>query len=285
MRAKILVDIGAKVTVISENFANANGLGKSTLQTPAKLIMANGIIEPVFHKSHNLSLVVDSFRHKVSAFIAPIKNYDLILGRDNLLKLNAVIDVSGHVSVFDKRQDMRVVLEFGKVYIDTERSRSDSECNLEQNYISKEELERELQNKNNLMLFEISVEQINTSTDSELEKNTSDDATREADIKEKFKHLMRDELPDKLPPDRGLDHYIDLQGRLPKSAPRGFRLSEAELEFMQKYIKDLLDKGLIQPCLGPYASPILVVKKPNSTDLRCVIDYRKVNEYTECSSG
>ena len=28
------------------------------------------------------------------------------------------------------------------------------------------------------------------------------------------------------------------------------------------------------------AHSILVVKKPNSTDLRCVIDYRKVNECT-----
>ena len=42
----------------------------------------------------------------------------------------------------------------------------------------------------------------------------------------------------------------------------------------------MLEKGLIQPCLGPYASPILVVKRPHTTDLRCVIDYRKVNEYT-----
>ena len=74
---------------------------------------------------------------------------------------------------------------------------------------------------------------------------------------------MKDELPDKLPPERGLNHYIDLQGRIPRTAPRGFRLSEAEQEFLEKYIKDLLDKGLIQPCLGPYASPILVVKKPS----------------------
>ena len=34
------------------------------------------------------------------------------------------------------------------------------------------------------------------------------------------------------------------------------------------------------PSLGPYGSPILVVKKPHSTDLRCVIDYRKLNEVT-----
>ena len=57
-------------------------------------------------------------------------------------------------------------------------------------------------------------------------------------------------------------------------------MSIAEHEFIESHVRGLWEKGLVNPCLGPYASPILVVKKPNSSDLRCVIDYRKLNEVT-----
>ena len=69
---------------------------------------------------------------------------------------------------------------------------------------------------------------------------------------------------------------------MPKPAVRGFKLSMAENEFMLKHVQSLLDKGLqmVQPSLGPFASPILVVKKPQSSELRCVIDYRKMNQVT-----
>ena len=246
VRAKILVDSGAKVTVISKDFATSNAVNTKTLKIPAKLSMANGVVEPVFQKTHDVSLVVDTFRHKVTAFVAPIKNYDIILGRDNLLKLNAVIDVTGSVSLFDKRTDKRITLEFGKDHIKDEP--------LEENCITKEELNRELEKDPDLLVYELSIKQLEETNSATTVKETPEqklDTDIEKEFKEEFKTIMRDELPDKLPPDRGLNHYIDLQGRIPKSAPRGFRLSEAEYEFMEKHVKGLLDKGLIQPCLGP----------------------------------
>ena len=41
VHAKVLVDQGAKVTVISQKFAEANGVGWSRLHAPVKLSMAN----------------------------------------------------------------------------------------------------------------------------------------------------------------------------------------------------------------------------------------------------
>ncbi len=274
VRAKILVDNGAKVTVISKDFVLDNNMKRSNLTTPAKLIMANGIIEPVFHKTNNISMVSGEFKHKLNAFVAPIKNYDLILGRDNLQKLAAVIAVGHHISVYNKQSESRIELTFGK---------KEEEID-EKSWITEETLSKELENQKGpeLMIYEISITQ--TSTKEKIETKTYEDTSlyteKEQKLRDEFQHIMKEELPAKLPPDRGLNHYIDMQGRMPKTAPRGFRLSEAENEFMEKHIRELLEKGLIQPCLGPYASPILVVKKPNSTDLRCVIDYRKVNEVT-----
>ena len=274
IRAKILIDNGAKVTVISKDFVLGNKIRRSNLTTPAKLIMANGVIEPVFHKTSNTSVVSGEFKHKINAFVAPIKNYDLILGRDNLTKLEAMIVVGQHVTVYNKQSESRIKLEFGKKDEDID----------EKAWITRETLEKEIENHKGpeLMIYEISITQTVKDNDSEESTVVENYSYMDKDqkIREEFQHIMKEELPAKLPPDRGLNHYIDMQGRMPKTAPRGFRLSEAENEFMEKHIRELLDKGLIQPCLGPYASPILVVKKPNSTDLRCVIDYRKVNEVT-----
>ena len=44
-------------------------------------------------------------------------------------------------------------------------------------------------------------------------------------------------------------------------------------------IKDMVDKGTIQPSQSPWSSPIVLVKKKNGT-LRFCIDYRKLNAAT-----
>ena len=209
VHAKVLVDQGAKVTVISQKFAEANGVGWSRLHTPVKLSMANGVVEPVFHKSQLLSLVVGEFKHKMTAFVAPIKNYDLILGRDNLIKLHA----SGSVELYDKRAGKRIELLFGKKHEEKEPDM--------QNYISTEQLEKMLEKDKDIMVFEISVEQEKEKENSITENKEEKDHEKELRLKEEFKHIMKDELPDKLPPERGLNHYIDLQGRIPRTAPRG----------------------------------------------------------------
>ena len=136
IRAKILIDSGAKVTVISKDFVLGNNIRRSNLTTPAKLIMANGVIEPVFHKTSNTSVVSGEFKHKINAFVAPIKNYDLIIGRDNLTKLEAVIVVGHHVTVSNKQSKSRIELVFGKK----------DEIIDEKAWITKETLEKEIEN-------------------------------------------------------------------------------------------------------------------------------------------
>ena len=81
------------MSVISQDFAGANGLKMSTLQTPAKLRMANGIIEPTFNMTHGVAISVADFREKMNAFIAPLKNYDAVIGRDMLTKWGAILDL------------------------------------------------------------------------------------------------------------------------------------------------------------------------------------------------
>ena len=297
--AKVYIDQGAQVTVISQDFAASNEMRRTTVKEPVKLSMANGVLEPALYRTQNVSLIIGEFRQRINAYVAPIKNYDAIIGRDSLSKWGAILDLRSQedirketetekdyiiteteeekpgLSVYDKVNQKRMHLVYGK--------EPDTVRDLEMECLSEQQLAQQLEERTDIFLYEIQVTELKNQQ-AQPEKRETEETTeellKERQIKEKYKEILKEELPNEMPPDRGVRHYIDLQGRMPKTAPRGFKMSEAEKEFMMKYVQDLLDKGLAQPCMGPYASPILVVKKPHSTDLRCVIDYRKLNEVT-----
>lgn len=48
---------------------------------------------------------------------------------------------------------------------------------------------------------------------------------------------------------------------------------------MKAYINEMIGKGFIRPSTSPYASPMLVVKKPSSS-LRICVDYYGLNSVT-----
>jgi hypothetical protein len=50
---------------------------------------------------------------------------------------------------------------------------------------------------------------------------------------------------------------------------------------MEKRIAELLALGYIRPSSSPYGAPVLFVKKPRSTELRMVVDYRALNKLTK----
>ena len=56
-------------------------------------------------------------------------------------------------------------------------------------------------------------------------------------------------------------------------------MSPAELQEVQKQLKDYLEKGFIQPSNSPYGSPIPFVRKKTG-ELRMGVDYRALNDQT-----
>ncbi|GBG69626.1 hypothetical protein CBR_g4456 [Chara braunii] len=63
--------------------------------------------------------------------------------------------------------------------------------------------------------------------------------------------------------------------------PKGriYRMSPAELDELRQQLKELIEKGWIQPSVSPYRSPVLFVPKKGGT-LRMCIDYRGLNAIT-----
>jgi hypothetical protein len=96
-------------------------------------------------------------------------------------------------------------------------------------------------------------------------------------IKE-FEDVFPKELPG-MPPERGVEFYIDL---IPGTAPitkRPYRMAPTELAELKLQISELQQKWYICPSSSPWGAPVLFVTKKDGS-MRMCIDYRSLNEVT-----
>ena len=96
---------------------------------------------------------------------------------------------------------------------------------------------------------------------------------------EEFADVFPEELPSGLPPQRAVDHRIELEPGHPPPHRRHYRLSLAETTEMKKQLEELLEKGYIRPSKSPFGAPVLFVPKKDGGYRMC-IDYRALNAIT-----
>ncbi|XP_074314131.1 uncharacterized protein LOC141649337 [Silene latifolia] len=85
------------------------------------------------------------------------------------------------------------------------------------------------------------------------------------ELLEEFRDVFPDELPDGLPPLRGIEHQIDL---IPGRHCLINRLSlviREEAKELQRQVQELIDRGYVQESLSPCAVPALLVPKKEGT--------------------
>ncbi|KAG3020500.1 hypothetical protein PC129_g8093 [Phytophthora cactorum] len=75
-----------------------------------------------------------------------------------------------------------------------------------------------------------------------------------------------------------LKFSIDTGTHLPIKQP-DYQVSKAEGDVMESEIQEYLDLGFIRPSTSPWASPVLMIRKPDG-GIRFCIDYRKLNAVT-----
>ncbi|XP_054808653.1 uncharacterized protein LOC129310761 [Prosopis cineraria] len=75
-----------------------------------------------------------------------------------------------------------------------------------------------------------------------------------------------------LPPERKVEFIIDLVPGIEPILKAPYQMSPTELAELKKKIEELLVKGFIRPSMSPWRSPVLFVKKKDSS-LQLYIDY------------
>ena len=92
--------------------------------------------------------------------------------------------------------------------------------------------------------------------------------------------VFPDKLPDGIPPSRGVEHKIDLvEGARPPPVRPLRHSSGKDLGVIEKYVREEVEAGRIQPSNSPFGAMALVVLKKDG-EPRVVVDYRGLNEIT-----
>jgi hypothetical protein len=113
-----------------------------------------------------------------------------------------------------------------------------------------------------------------------------------------YHDVFPSDLPDGLPPERAVEHDVEIKsGAQPKVCPP-FRLSPVEIEALESFVSQLLKKKWIERSVSPWISNIFAVPKrdlvtgkmPSRIEwvrgsdalypVRWVIDYRFINSAT-----
>src|SRR5690606_23157867 len=88
------------------------------------------------------------------------------------------------------------------------------------------------------------------------------------------------EFADRLPEHTEYDHAIDLMPGTTPPSSNIYPMSANELKILDEYLKDMERTGKIRKSTSPAGAPAIFVPKPNSTELRFCVDYRRLNNIT-----
>ena len=96
---------------------------------------------------------------------------------------------------------------------------------------------------------------------------------------QEFEDVFPKEMPNELPPIRGIEHQIDFMLGAAIPIRQAYRSNPEETKELQRQVENLMSKGYVRESMSPCAVPVLLVPKKDGTWRMCV-DCRAINNIT-----
>ena len=268
--ALVLIDCGSTHDFVSSGFVEKSNLETQTTNKNFSVTMADGrtcsqprmITAPV-------TLELNDFQSTQAFTVFPLDKYDVILGKPWLAVHNPLIDFQ--TNYIQKRLDKNEPLKESPSGSVT--SSSNEASNIELNFISGCQARHALRSGDEGFVAWVSEASKTSDNDwSQLNIQVEGHHCREMNnLLRNFGGSFPKELPRNLPPNRTVNHGIDLEpGHSPQSKPP-YRLSQPHLDELQTQLSALLERGFIEPSKSPFGAPVFFVRKSDGS-LRLVCD-------------
>jgi hypothetical protein len=299
MHGIVLMDTGASDCFFSEQFVH--GLDVVRKPCPVTSVkMANGSLVNISERCE-AHIRIRNHVSTVSGFILPciVPGKDVILGQTWLLQQGAVLHYTAGPKVSLQSNGSRVVIKANTVHavqaplealaFVTNKLFAASSVEL----LSAKQAKKLIKRGARAFAMLVQVDHRgDTQVSANSEGNVHSCATASggeeseglcseaaiAGLQMKYGRIF-EELPNKLPPDRGIGHTIPTEAGIVPPFRRQYRLAPSEQDEVRRQLADLIAKGYIEPSSSPYGAPVLFVDKPDGS-LRMVIDYRALNAIT-----
>ncbi|KAJ9520936.1 hypothetical protein QJQ45_014130 [Haematococcus lacustris] len=259
---RILIDGGASASFIDEEFCDKFEVQAAQKHDPDMIRLADGHQQQSTAMIPNARFRMSSYKGVQTLHCTKLHGFDIILGKPWLADLNPHIDWKLNTMSFQhagRKHTLRA-------------PPSPKHPDIDKYTISTAGLRVAMQTRQPMFLVSITSAGIDSATD----RHQIMDCTA---ITQKFADVFPADLPAGLPPQRAVDHRIEVEpGKRPPTRST-YNMSTSELAELKAQITEMQEKGFIRPSTSPYAAGVLFVRKKDGTFRMCV-DYRPLNRIT-----
>jgi hypothetical protein len=284
--AVFLLDSGATGNFISSAFVAEHNIATSPLPQQDSVVLADGSVQKTTALARGAAVKVGSYADQFDLVVLPLSGYDAIIGMPWLDRYNPRVDWRERQLHFrDQNQKEHQLNGMGAPEV--------RQTKFKLNVVSNRQLQRQLRSREVEMCCAVylnSGSEMEVSAAATVERPAGSASVAAAaavseserisqQLVKEFSDVFPDELPAGLPPEREVDHKVELvAGATPPSRPT-YRLSATELAELKKQLDELIKAKFIRPSKSPFGAPILFVKKKDGT-MRMCVDYRALNNIT-----
>ena len=261
-KIRCLVDSGSSRSYLSDRVVQEAGL-PTCLIPPEETKAAQlpgGRTVPILEETVLSVTLHPRLSDTIRFRIYPSLEYDAMLGKDWLDRLNPVINWEKDILTIRKGSD---TIKLKTSLDDRLPDPEPSHCIA----LPKKNLLQSVREGDAVFLGAIS--------ESQAEKSSVDATIKR--ILADFEDVFPPEFPH-LPSKREIAHLIETGNAMP-IARTPYKMSPKDLEVLRQQLNSLLQKGLIRQSTSPWSAPVLFVKKKDGS-LRLCIDYRALNNVT-----